>query len=1515
MSAVGRVLWRFVGFVALALCLALAWAIPASAAGATDDFSGQWEVIGTKGKPYIRLELSQTGRDITGRAYYDKGSAKVTGEVSGGKLKLKIIYDNARILEKWLPPKVARQVIGIYSPMEFDIVPGAESFKGTFESFYVWWDANKNVTKRADGGSPAAKAMKKPYPQTLRRLGGRPTSPAGGGRDYQDDKGNKVRVRCEKSFADRIIDYRIGSPKPEAKHTDPRTALGPPDFDAKRETGYVSLGCGGSLTLYFSNVDIVDIDGPDLYIFEIGKDVEPTKVELSRDGRTWIDAGRAGGGTGSVDIGPYVRPGDRFKYVRLTDLRSACKGGWPGADIDAVAAIGCVSVPTSTPTPPPAGATGDFSGQWEMLDAKGKPYIRLELSQTGRDITGRAYYDKGSAKVTGEVSGGKLKLKIIYDNARILEKWLPPKVARQVIGIYSPMEFDIVPGAESFKGTFESFYVWWDANKNVTKRADGGSPAARAKNKPHPRTLRRLGGRPTPPTGGPARLWLEKSVFRPGERITVHFTAPAGYDANAWVGIIPSRVRHGSGRENDKYDLDYKYLNQRTSGRLTFTAPAKPGDYDFRMHDTDRDGREVASVSFRVVKSGRPTPPPQTGVSPGPTPPSGFGRGPQSLIAWIEYIKSGRPFLVVFDTVGDKFDDEGYTGDWRTDPMGTLKAGQTYRVVYSGGKFTCTGFNEHDGRRSTYVYSNADPDDALISLWGRVYAFDGRGRVWDLTYGLVGHLRVPAGPGGASLGPGRGAPPGGVLAQKKIPPSGGTITVAKPGDPLDGLKIEIPAGAYPETRTFTITRRPVPPAARTSSWVHPITPLIEVDNGGGYAEELMVVRIPARIAPGRFAMPFFYDPATGRLEGMPVVEWDESGLTAVTRHFSSFFVSDVAVEALDRLNRVESGFTPGRDNWGFINEGSYLSPGGICSGMAMTAMWYYLERYKQTKQGLQRRFDNAPRAFATPKLGADDSTGIRWASVVQRDQVGYSKRAGIEVISEWQEKAPQKLDEGVWYCFVYSMLVTREPQYVSIWGQDETSGEWYGHALAAYAVDMTTGRLSVYDPNYDPSSGREIEFDQTRKRFKKYLSALNAKELKQGNGLPFKGFCYFAKSAVVDWKLLASRWKQVEAKTIGRGLFPAYHWEVVDEKGRSQGRIKGTYTTVQDKIRLSIEPDGDTRMSFATDFWRASLAPAGDTRASAKLTKFKVKVENGVAEVPLQPGLNWIGVEIWAATSKGDIAWAGFDWFRIQRGRLTITPARVKGVVGIPISFTAAAEIMPAGAGFSWDWGDGARTGTGERNAAAHVWSKPGRYTAVVSLIDQASGRALAQAEAQVTIEAVAGGTEPPPPADGCPDDLLKWCRERNFKPLKCLKCRVRTEPIGKCEDCAFPRVYKGEGLWTAVGRASSGANREASCPRPVQVTLKLEPAPSNKALILINGASCPQIDDDRGAVCERCGLLVFRGRHDAQGRFTITDKQRRVSIKGTFGSQSLEGGGSWRFSLGGGSIDERIEFKLKRVK
>jgi OOP family OmpA-OmpF porin len=146
-------------------------------------------------------------------------------------------------------------------------------------------------------------------------------------------------------WADSVVSFTPGEPAP-GRSRDPKSAVGRPDYkgtdDAEDEVTYVSLGHGGELVLEFSDNVLVDGEGADLAVFEIGPEVEPILVAISEDGVNWLDdVGRLEGSTSVVDIGPFVGPGRRFRFVRLTDARTgkSNNSAWPGADVDAIGAI------------------------------------------------------------------------------------------------------------------------------------------------------------------------------------------------------------------------------------------------------------------------------------------------------------------------------------------------------------------------------------------------------------------------------------------------------------------------------------------------------------------------------------------------------------------------------------------------------------------------------------------------------------------------------------------------------------------------------------------------------------------------------------------------------------------------------------------------------------------------------------------------------------------------------------------------------------------------------------------------------------------------------------------------------------------------------------------------------------------------------------------------------------------------------------------------------------------------
>lgn len=162
------------------------------------------------------------------------------------------------------------------------------------------------------------------------------------------------------SFADSVASFNpvIKNGEPIAAALDSSQALGIPNYSGVGGYQYVSLGDGGAITLQFTNNSLTGSGNSnlDLWIFEVGPDVEDTFVEISKDNSTWYSVGKVTGSTAGVDIDFYgFGTSDFFSFVRLTDdpALDGQTGSTVGADIDALGAISSAP-PVVNPVPEPA---------------------------------------------------------------------------------------------------------------------------------------------------------------------------------------------------------------------------------------------------------------------------------------------------------------------------------------------------------------------------------------------------------------------------------------------------------------------------------------------------------------------------------------------------------------------------------------------------------------------------------------------------------------------------------------------------------------------------------------------------------------------------------------------------------------------------------------------------------------------------------------------------------------------------------------------------------------------------------------------------------------------------------------------------------------------------------------------------------------------------------------------------------------------------------------------------------
>lgn len=185
------------------------------------------------------------------------------------------------------------------------------------------------------------------------------------------------------SFADAVVNYDplTKNGEPTVPNSQPDRALGTPDYVggpgclSTSDCRFVSLGDGGSITLQFVDNRLTGSGNSqlDLWVFEVGPDVEDTFVEISKDGSTWYSVGKVFGATSGIDIDAYgFGPSDLFSHVRLTDdgAEGAQSGNSVGADIDALGAI------TTVPSIPEPGTYAMMIAGLGVLGLVGRRFRR-----------------------------------------------------------------------------------------------------------------------------------------------------------------------------------------------------------------------------------------------------------------------------------------------------------------------------------------------------------------------------------------------------------------------------------------------------------------------------------------------------------------------------------------------------------------------------------------------------------------------------------------------------------------------------------------------------------------------------------------------------------------------------------------------------------------------------------------------------------------------------------------------------------------------------------------------------------------------------------------------------------------------------------------------------------------------------------------------------------------------------------------------------------------------------------
>ena len=613
----------------------------------------------------------------------------------------------------------------------------------------------------------------------------------------------------------------------------------------------------------------------------------------------------------------------------------------------------------------------------------------------------------------------------------------------------------------------------------------------------------------------------------------------------------------------------------------------------------------------------------------------------------------------------------------------------------------------------------------------------------------------------ASLTPVRFRATGRIVIQtlidtSTVPATGGTLSYRLAGDSLSGVSLTVFDSTFQGPSRFRIvadrsTHVPLPPNVRQMG------PVFVVGMDSAFAARPIALRLPARGQDAVVAA-FFYDPASGTLEGIPLVARDDSSIVIISRHFRTDQLmvnaraSATARPGLSRLAApafgqvlivgvtaprtvitapVTTGFSVGADNWEFVNNGTYPDPGGICSGMSVTSMYYYSQLRGQGR--LYHHFDTFN------GLEWDDPVGEAIATQIQHQSNWQTLWGNIGVILNFwlPPGASGQYDQLAYESLALTMQVTRQPQYLAIYSSNHKAG----HAIVAYGVN--NGAIPFADPNY-PATPRTATYDVTLASFDPIPLSTNA----SAPTLLFPNVYFVGTSAMINTTSIAATFAAAAQGTILGQVFPRPVREYFDVSSStwaavpSGDSIKTTHRQLALRTRCPsgcplVTPRFDRITTVVRDTANNVLAldPVyADTAAvfvfGRGLGSFRVSWENFVDGVAAGPDLPPED-----PASNYSQSYVGQTFLTVVTIPFFIKPGPAIGAPNVDITFTASSGSLPvATSTYVWDFGDGTPVVSKLADSVVkHHWAKAGTYTMTAELRDS-KGQQLAADQTTVTI-------------------------------------------------------------------------------------------------------------------------------------------------------------------------------------
>jgi hypothetical protein len=579
-----------------------------------------------------------------------------------------------------------------------------------------------------------------------------------------------------------------------------------------------------------------------------------------------------------------------------------------------------------------------------------------------------------------------------------------------------------------------------------------------------------------------------------------------------------------------------------------------------------------------------------------------------------------------------------------------------------------------------------------------------------------------------------GDPPSGspsipLVQNVSIPAGGGQVVVSKPGDQFDGVRIDVPAGAFAGGSTWSLARDTSIHATLPAGYSQVGSALV-VNSGKGFSDDFLTLTVPMAVSSDLAVAAFYVDVPTGKLELLPIAGRTDTKLIFRTSHFSGadlmvpanapspsrgalrgaprFSASSAASSGFGQVPVIfvqvpvtqldppaTTGFAPGTDDWEFSNAGSYASFGGYCAGSSITEMyWYYM--LKPALGPLYHRYEGIV------GFNDDDPQGIRLASAIQEKMAWNNVVSRLKALDDISGATGLSLDRLNYQNLVMALRTTGQPQLLAI------SNESFGHAVVAFA--SANGVVQFADPN-EPGHARQITF--ANDVFQPFPFSSNVND----PPATMTTVRVVGVSAIVPEAKLQAEFVSFFGGTAGDDLFPVPYAEYRDSLNHVWEPLPDTLTTsvLHLRIRQSCQgcPAQRSGKGPADELYTQFIAPDGHG-----ITGDFEPADSEVSVAVSGAGTKKYGVDTYGRRYADSMpAIIDFSWLVVRFETVSISPKPFEGYTDSTSQFSVAAGYLSGSETvYEWTFGDGGTaTLTGNTNVS-HVFAASGSYKIKVVL-------------------------------------------------------------------------------------------------------------------------------------------------------------------------------------------------------